>query len=105
MDYVTKINTKRDMRCLELPYVIAEGGSRLRARFASLSVARNKVKKYVENRPKFSKVYKKAVKYNSYNFHGSLQIPSKKGRGSGAPVPPPPNATGPVLCNIYTSKM
>ena len=36
MDYVSKINTERDMRCLELPYVAAEGGSRLRAtlRFA-----------------------------------------------------------------------
>ena len=36
MDYVPKNNTKRDMRCLELPYVTAEGGSRLRAtlRFA-----------------------------------------------------------------------
>ena len=36
MDYVPKINTKRDMRCLELPYVTTEGGSRLRAtlRFA-----------------------------------------------------------------------
>ena len=31
MDYVPKINTKRDMRCCELPYVTAEGGSRLQA--------------------------------------------------------------------------
>ena len=30
MDYVPKINTKEDMRCVELPYVTAEGGSRLR---------------------------------------------------------------------------
>ena len=26
-----KINTKRDMRCCDLPYVTAEGGSRLQA--------------------------------------------------------------------------
>ena len=35
MDYVPKINTKRDMRCCELPYVTAEGGSRLRATLAT----------------------------------------------------------------------
>ena len=29
MDQVPKINTKRDMRCCELPYVTEEGGSRL----------------------------------------------------------------------------
>ena len=36
MDYVPKMITKRDMRCYDLPYVPAEGGSRLRAtiRFA-----------------------------------------------------------------------
>ena len=36
MDYVPKINTKRDMRCCGLLYVTSEGGSRLRAtiRFA-----------------------------------------------------------------------
>ena len=36
MDYVPKINTKRDMRCLELQYVTAKGGSLLQAtlRFA-----------------------------------------------------------------------
>ena len=32
MDCVHKINTMRDMRCLELPYVTTEGGSRLRAK-------------------------------------------------------------------------
>ena len=38
MNYVPKINTKRDMCCLELRYVTAEGGSRLRA---TLSEAEN----------------------------------------------------------------
>ena len=36
LDYVPKINTKPDMRCLELQYVIAEGGSRLRATLAMI---------------------------------------------------------------------
>ena len=31
MDYVPKINTKRDMRCCQFPNVTAEGGYRLRA--------------------------------------------------------------------------
>ena len=30
VDYVHKINSKRDMRCCDLPYVTAEGGSQLR---------------------------------------------------------------------------
>ena len=36
LNYVLKFNTKRDVRCCELPYVTVEGGSRLRAmlRFA-----------------------------------------------------------------------
>ena len=37
MDYVPKTNTKRDMRCCDLQYVTAEGGSRLRSRSASLA--------------------------------------------------------------------
>ena len=36
LDYVAKMNTKRDMRCCELPYVITEGGSRLRATLAMM---------------------------------------------------------------------
>ena len=43
MDYVSKINTMRDMRCCDYPYVTAEAGCRLQARFASLSIARNDI--------------------------------------------------------------
>ena len=39
MDHVPKINTKRDIRCLVLPYVTVEGGSRLRASLAIMQVA------------------------------------------------------------------
>ena len=39
MDYVPKVNNKRHVRCRELLDVTAEGGSRQRVRFASLSVA------------------------------------------------------------------
>ena len=41
MDYMPKIDTKRDKSCCELPYATPVGGSWLRARFAKLSVARN----------------------------------------------------------------
>ena len=37
-----KISPKQGMCCCEFSYVTAEGDSRLRVRFASLSVARNK---------------------------------------------------------------
>ena len=43
MDYVPKINTNRDMRCLELPYVTAKEALDCKRRFASLSVAHSKV--------------------------------------------------------------
>ena len=35
MDYVPKINTKRDMRCLELPYVTSKEALDCERRFAS----------------------------------------------------------------------
>ena len=41
MDYVPKLNTKRDMRCLELPYATLKEALDCERRFASLSVVRN----------------------------------------------------------------
>ena len=44
MDYVPKGNTKRGKPCCEFPCVVADLGSRPRARSASLRFARNKCK-------------------------------------------------------------
>ena len=59
MGYLPKINTKRDLRCLELTtYVTAEGGSRLRATL-----------RFAQRRSESKAVLKPIV---SLNFHRTI---------------------------------